>query len=59
MNTFDTIKCEIKELVDLAVYIERFDSVRFSCSIEPTQDALKIRIESEKRYITLLNRYTV
>ena len=58
MNIFNTTKQEIKELVKLAVYIERFDSIKAACSIEPTQDALDKRKQAEIRYVTLLEKYT-
>ncbi len=57
-NIFDIAKQEIKELVYLAKYIEKFDALLMSTSISPTKDALEKRKRYEKRYVTLLAKYT-
>ena len=54
----DTMKSEIKELIELTRYLERFDAIMYSASISPTQEAADIRQQSEIRYVELLEKYT-
>ena len=58
-NVFDTAKQEIKEMVDLAIYIERFDcEIMKPGGANPTDIALKKRKRYEKIYSALLKKYT-
>lgn len=59
MNVFDTAKTEIKEMVDLARYLEHFDrALMTSENFTPTETAWNKRNKSEKRYVWLLKKYT-
>ena len=58
-NVFDKAKQEIKELVELAKYITRFDSeIMKAGRINPTKTAMSKRNKSERRYVYLLKKYT-
>lgn len=59
MNIFDKAKSEIKEMLGLARFIDRFDfQMMAPGGPKPTETALKRRRNCEKRYVTLLKRYT-
>lgn len=59
MNIFDKAKSEIKEMVGLARFIDRFDlQMMAPGTLKPTKTALKRRKNCEKRYVVLLKRYT-
>ena len=58
-NVFDKAKKEIKEMVDLTRYIERFDcEIMKPGGANPTDIALEKRRRYERRYVVLLKRYT-
>jgi len=55
---FDKIKKEIKEMVEKAKYIERFDCEVMLMKVKPTKAAMDKRNKVEKRYTYLLKKYT-
>ena len=58
MNIFDKVKQEIKEMVEKAKYIERFDCEVMLMKVKPTKAAMDKRNRMEKRYARLLKKYT-
>lgn len=59
MSVFDKAKEEIKEMLDLLRYIERFDNeIMYSKGIEPTETSTNKRNKAERRYVYLAKKYT-
>jgi hypothetical protein len=58
MNIFDTAKSEIKEMLDLAGYIQAFDNALMYNGLQSTKTSADKRNRAERRYVELLKKYT-